>query len=87
MPEKPDDGLLPEKEDLKGAMSEKELAKDEKDMKRRILAEPKVPVMIPDDPINPGGAEYVSLNGVVFLVPKGKMVDVPKPIAEVIQDS
>lgn len=67
--------------------SEADLAKDEKTMKERILAEPKKTIFIPEDPNNPEDRQAISLNGIIFSVKRGSMVEVPESVAAIWEHS
>lgn len=69
------------------ASNEAALAAAEKDMKKRIMAEPKRKIFIPENPNDPNERQAIVVNGVIFSVAKGKMVDVPGPVADVYEYS
>ena len=69
------------------AKNEANLVADERTMKERILAEPKKTIFIPEDPNNPEDRQAISLNGVIFSVKRGVMVEVPQCIAEIWEHS
>lgn len=49
--------------------------------KAALDAQPKVTVYIPD-----GTDEYVKINGVVYIMKGGEQVDVPRQVAQMLQD-
>lgn len=59
---------------------EAELAKLEKNMKERLAKEKKVPILIPEDPLNPDDVVPVGVNGVIYAIPRGIPFDVPESI-------
>lgn len=70
--------------DKKAAEEEKraeaELAKQEMSMKKRLAKEKKVPIFIPEDPLNPDDVVPVGVNGVIYAIPRGQQFDVPESI-------
>jgi len=61
---------------------------DERGMKALWKIEPKATVMIPKDPLNPGLKEVpVTINRATYPVPVGRMVKVPRSVAEVLANS
>lgn len=65
------------------AIAEVKIAKDEKNFKVWLKQQPKVPIHIPENPMNPGEVVPVGLNGVVYAIPTGQDFEVPKPIYDV----
>lgn len=65
------------------AQSEKVLRKEELSMKQKLEAEEQVSLLIPYDSLNPDDVVPIGLNGVVYLIPRGKEFMVPKPIADI----
>ena len=59
---------------------EKEAALAEKSMKARLDAEKKVPIHIPEDPLNPDDVVPVGVNGVIYAIPRGQTFEVPESI-------
>lgn len=60
----------------------------EQDIRALIDAEEKVPVIIPPDPLNKWRTHVEgSVNMVTFRIPVGKMVTVPRSVAEVLVNS
>lgn len=67
---------------------ERKAANAEKNAKQQLAAMKKVPLIIPDDPLNPGDKVVpIGFNGIVYTVPRGVQVDVPEAIAQIYQDS
>ncbi|MFD1776654.1 hypothetical protein [Paenibacillus rhizophilus] len=67
---------------------EKLAAEAERTAAEQLKAMPKVSIIIPDDPQNPGDKVVpIGFNGVVYTVPRGVQVEVPQAIAEIYQDS
>lgn len=62
---------------------ERDLNKQEKSFKEQLLKEKKVPIHIPDDPLNPDDVVPVGLNGVIFAIPRGQTFEVPESIYNV----
>lgn len=62
---------------------EKEIAKEELTMKAKLDAEKKVPIFIPDDPLNPDDVVPVGVNGVIYAIPRGQQFEVPESIFKV----
>ncbi|MBS4200281.1 hypothetical protein KHA93_11630 [Bacillus sp. FJAT-49732] len=60
--------------------AEVELAKLEMSMKKRLSKEKKVPIFIPEDPLNPDDVVPVGVNGVIYAIPRGQQFDVPESI-------
>lgn len=65
----------------------KEIEQAFADEKQRQLAQPKVKLFIPKDPINPEPTRYVQINGVEYFLGVGKQIEVPECVAEVWHDS
>ena len=65
------------------AQSERVLRKEELTMKQRLEAEEQVDLLIPYDSLNPDDVVPIGLNGVTYLIPRGKSFKVPKPIADI----
>lgn len=67
---------------------ERKAASAEKTARQQLDAMKKVPLIIPDDPLNPGDKVVpIGFNGVVYTVPRGIQVDVPEAIYMIYQDS
>lgn len=48
---------------------------------------PKVKVRVPHDRLNPGDKHVVAaINGYVFQIERGKSVEVPEPVAKLLED-
>lgn len=62
---------------------EKEIEKAEVTMKAILAAEKKVPIFIPDDPLNPDDVVPVGINGVIYAIPRGQQFEVPESIYKV----
>lgn len=62
---------------------EKEITKEEKSFLEKLKSEKKVPIHIPDDPLNPDDVVPVGLNGVIYAIPRGQTFDVPESIYNV----
>lgn len=59
--------------------------KGDVDTLKVLQAQPKMPVMIPiTDNMEP---EMVVLNGCIYAIPRGKLVQVPKSIYEIVVDA
>ncbi|WP_054958698.1 hypothetical protein [Paenibacillus dakarensis] len=67
---------------------QKEAAYAEKSAAQQLKAMPKVSIIIPDDPQNPGDRVVpIGFNGVVYTVPRGVETEVPEAIAKIWKDS
>lgn len=62
---------------------ERNLAKQERSMKAILDAEKKVPIFIPESPLNPNEVVPVSINGVTYAIPTGEQFMVPESIYNV----
>lgn len=62
---------------------EKEIEKQERSFKEQLAKEKKVPIHIPDDPLNPDDVVPVGLNGVIYAIPRGQSFEVPESIYKV----
>jgi hypothetical protein len=62
---------------------ERNLAKQERSMKAILDAEKKVPIFIPENPLNPNEVVPVSINGVTYAIPTGESFEVPESIYKV----
>lgn len=62
---------------------EKEIAKQELTVKQLLDAEKKVPIFIPEDPLNPDDVVPVGINGVIYAIPRGAQFEVPESIYKV----
>lgn len=69
------------------AKNEKELNNEVLNMKEILANEPKVSIIIPEDPLNPDDVVPIGINGVTYAVPRGQMFEVPKSVAEVWKNS
>ena len=59
--------------------------KGEKSVLEALQAQPKMPIMIP---VNENmEALLVSINGCIFAIPRGQLVQVPQSVYEVVQES
>jgi hypothetical protein len=65
------------------AKTEKQLQQEELNFKQQLDAMPKVPIMIPVDPLNKGDVVPIGCNGVVYAIPRGKQFMVPELIAQI----
>ena len=63
--------------------TDKEFKDEEISFKKYLDSCPKVPIIIPEDQNNPDDVMSVSLNGVVYAIPRGIQFEVPKPIYDV----
>lgn len=63
--------------------TERELAQAEKTMRQILDEQPKVKMIIPEDPNNPDDVVPVGVNGVIYAIPRGIEVEVPKSVYEV----
>lgn len=63
-------------------ISEAELRAEENSLKAQLAARPKVKLIIPDDPNNPGDVVPIGWNGIIYSVPRGIEFEVPDVIAE-----
>lgn len=71
----------------KDVMTEKQMAKEELSIKEKLANEPKVPILIPYDELNPDDVVPIGLNGVIYAIPRGKEFMVPESIAKVWRNS
>jgi hypothetical protein len=62
---------------------ERDLAKEEVSVKAMLAKEKKVPIFIPEDPLNPDDVVPVGINGVVYAIPRGQQFEVPESIYKV----
>jgi hypothetical protein len=74
---------MPDKE----AVMEKELEKQEITTKEILAKEKKVPIFIPEDPLNPDDVVPVGINGVIYAIPRGQQFMVPESIYKVWKNS
>lgn len=74
---------IPEQGTLNVNTSEKALAKAEKSMRQILDEQPKVKMIIPEDPNNPDDVVPVGINGVIYAIPRGVEVEVPKSVYDV----
>lgn len=68
-------------------VTEAELTKEIKNFKEYLDKQPKVSIMIPEDPLNPDDVVPIGINGVIYAIPRGQMFEVPKPIADIWNNS
>lgn len=68
-------------------LSTKEVEQIFHDEKTKQLAMDKVPLFIPEDPLNIDKFRFVSVNGVQYYLAVGKQIEVPVCVAEVYHDS
>jgi hypothetical protein len=66
---------------------EAQLAKQEKTLKQRLDAMPKVSIEIPEDPNNPDDVVPVGWNGIIYGIPRGQQFEVPNVIYEIWKES
>lgn len=66
---------------------EKEIVKEEASTRALLAAEKKVPIFIPDDPLNPDDVVPVGINGVIYTIPRGQQFEVPESIYNVWKNS
>lgn len=66
----------------KETLTEKQIQNEIDDMKSKLDKEPKVPIYIPDDPLNADDVVPVGVNGVIYAIPRGQSFQVPKSIYE-----
>lgn len=79
---------MAKKEEQQELQLEREAAMSEMNAAQQLKAMPKVSLIIPDDPLNPGDKVVpIGFNGVVYTIPRGIQVDVPKAIADIWNDS
>lgn len=69
------------------AATEGEMARDERNFKAQLDEMPKATIYIPEDPLNPDDVVPIGINGVVYAVPRGQEFQVPKPIADIWNES
>lgn len=62
---------------------ERNIAKQEASFKEQLAKEKKVPIHIPEDPLNPNDVVPVGLNGVIYAIPRGQTFEVPESIYNV----
>ncbi len=69
-------------------LSDKELDKMAEDFGEILNAEPKVTIKIPYDSKNPTDDTVpVGLNGYIYYIKRGKKVDVPETIANILEEA
>ncbi|WP_028589431.1 hypothetical protein [Paenibacillus massiliensis] len=77
-----------EKQEVGEKKLEKRAKAAEKTMLQKLRAMKKVEITIPDDTQNPGDKVVpISVNGVIYTVPRGIPTEVPEAVAEVWRDS
>lgn len=64
------------------ATLERTFAKTEKSFKQMLEEQPKVDILIPENPNNPGEVVPVGINGVIYAIPTGQSFKVPQSIYE-----
>lgn len=75
---------MPKKEEVK-IEEIKVKAKGDADTLELLQAQPKMPVMIPvSENMEP---EMVVINGCIYAIPRGKLVQVPQSIYEILMES
>lgn len=68
-------------------ITEKQMQQEELNFKQQLDAMPKVPILIPEDPLNQDDVVPIGCNGVVYAIPRGKQFMVPQLIAEIWNES
>lgn len=63
--------------------TDKYFQEEEESFLEKLKKEPKVKIFIPIDPNNPEEVQVVSINGVVYSIPRGIEKEVPKPIYDI----
>lgn len=77
--------VKPVEEDLSTSAINVAALSDEEKTRRSLESKPKVSFMIPLEPKEPAGSiETVIINGYRIEIPKGKIVSVPQPVAEIL---
>lgn len=66
---------------------EKEIEKQEKNLRQQLDAMPKVSIEIPEDPDNPEDVVPIGWNGIIYAIPRGQQFEVPKIIYEIWKES
>lgn len=66
---------------------ERKIAAAEKSFKKQLDGMKKVTLTIPEDPLNPDDVVPVGWNGVIYAIPRGVEVEVPKVIADIWRES
>lgn len=66
---------------------EAQLRAEEKSLKAQLEEFPKVPIEIPEDQNNPDDVVPVGWNGIIYAIPRGIPLEVPKPIYDIWKDS
>lgn len=67
---------------------DREADKRDKELLKELKAGPQTQILIPDDPANPEDKVVpIGINGLFYTVPRGIMVEVPVPVAEIWNDS
>lgn len=77
----------PEKESKKEKEQERKIAAVEKSYKKQLEGMKKVSLTIPEDPLNPDDVVPVGWNGIIYAIPRGVEVEVPKVIADIWRES
>lgn len=85
------DPVVPQKPAVTETEVQRQWRKDALEMKKHLDAQPKVNIMIPHEPgVQPEVSEkipfVVNLNGYRMEIPRGRYVDVPKQVAEVVRE-
>jgi len=62
------------------ATLERTFVKEEKTFKQMLEEQPKVDILIPENPNNPGEVVPVGINGVIYAIPTGQSFKVPQSI-------
>lgn len=74
---------MPVKNEKTEQQIERDIAAEEKSFKEKLAAEKKVPIHIPEDPLNPDDVVPVGINGVIYAIPRGQTFEVPESIYKV----
>lgn len=74
------------KEEIK--LTDTQMDKEAQTFGQQLKKMPKVKVVIPVDSLNKNSGDVtVCLNGYVYQIQRGKAVNVPEPIAEILEES
>lgn len=64
-------------------LTDSQMDKEVKSVEEELKKSEKVKVFIPIDKLNPKDVTVIGLNGFNYVIPRGKQVDVPEPIANI----
>ena len=74
--------------DTNPSETDKALKADKKKTEKALKEEPKVKIRLPKDPLNKGNTHVpVVVNGYAYQIERGKDVEVPETVRDILEDS